>query len=242
MILTLGSSRRAASQSVVTSGSSAADVMTIQPFFFGSYFSTGPPASRQAAKPPAMWATGWRPMSCAVLAATREPASHVGDRLEAHVLRSLGGQRRTHAAGAMEDELLVALKDRLGIGTGRIDPEFQHAAGAGEGAWNPPVTLDLAGVADVDDHDVIALRGLDAVGRAQGFDLGIGLVDQRLDAAVDGLGHRWFLPSFRSDARHLVRNLDRISLHRDSGFALTRARNDEGYYRTSSFIAPSRPS
>src|SRR4051794_40601955 len=44
----------------------------LQPFFFGSHFSTGPPASRQAAKPPAMWATGFRPMSLAVLAASAE--------------------------------------------------------------------------------------------------------------------------------------------------------------------------
>src|SRR5215212_11989748 len=42
------------------------------PFFFGSHFSTGPPASRQAAKPPAMWATGCKPMSFAVFAASAE--------------------------------------------------------------------------------------------------------------------------------------------------------------------------
>src|SRR6202008_543466 len=41
-------------------------------FFFGSHFSVGPPASRQAAKPPAIWATGFSPMSCAVLAASAE--------------------------------------------------------------------------------------------------------------------------------------------------------------------------
>ena len=36
--------------------------------FFGSTFSTGPPASRQAAKPPPICATGFNPISCAVLA------------------------------------------------------------------------------------------------------------------------------------------------------------------------------
>ena len=109
MILTLGSSICAASQSVETSGSSVENVMVrisgvsqsslpdlirldpaihlletmdtrvkpacdeVYPFgFFGSYFSTGPPASRQAAKPPPIWATGFSPMSCAVLAASAE--------------------------------------------------------------------------------------------------------------------------------------------------------------------------
>src|SRR5215475_10502375 len=43
-----------------------------QPFIFGSHFSTGPPASRQAAKPPPIWATSLIPMSCAVLAASAE--------------------------------------------------------------------------------------------------------------------------------------------------------------------------
>src|SRR5712672_2354333 len=89
----------------------------------------------------------------------------------------------------MEDELLVALKNRLRIGTRRIDPELQHAAGAGERAGNPALALDLAGIADIDDHDVAALRSLDGVGGTQRFDLGIRLVDQRLDAAMDGLGH-----------------------------------------------------
>src|SRR5437868_15170335 len=42
------------------------------PFFFGSHFSTGPPASRHAAKPPPRCATGFSPMSCAVLAASAE--------------------------------------------------------------------------------------------------------------------------------------------------------------------------
>src|SRR5580700_11064845 len=87
--------------------------------------------------------------------------AHMRDRLQAHVLRGLGCQRRAHATGAMKDELLVALKDRLRVGAGRIDPEFQHAAGAGERAGNAALTLDLAGIADIDDHHIVALRGLD---------------------------------------------------------------------------------
>src|SRR5262249_31046244 len=88
-------------------------------------------------------------------------AAHVSDRLQAHVLCGLGRERRTHAAGAVEDELLVLLEHRLGIGALRIDPELQHAAGAGEGAGNPAVALDLAGIADVDDDDVIVRGELD---------------------------------------------------------------------------------
>ncbi|MEH2548845.1 hypothetical protein V1283_005490 [Bradyrhizobium sp. AZCC 2262] len=135
-------------------------------FFFGSHFSTGPPASRQAAKPPPMWATGFRPMSCAVLAACR-----------------------TKAAGAVEDELLVFLEDRLGVGALRIDPEFQHAAGAGECAGDLAIALDLAGVSDIDDYDARVLRGLDGISRADSLDRSVGFVDQGFDAAVDGLGH-----------------------------------------------------
>src|SRR5690349_826977 len=41
-------------------------------YFFGSTFSTGAPASRHAVKPPPRCATGLRPISCAVLAASAE--------------------------------------------------------------------------------------------------------------------------------------------------------------------------
>src|SRR5881392_2648894 len=97
MILTLGSSIWAASQSVETSGSSVGGVMyeypqdededagkkahnaghdglglTIYAFFLGSTFSTGPPASRHAAKPPPICGTGFSPMSWAVFAASAD--------------------------------------------------------------------------------------------------------------------------------------------------------------------------
>src|SRR6185369_8346393 len=118
-----------------------------------------------------------------------ETAAHVGDRFQAHVLRGLGRECRTKAAGAVEDELLVFLEDRLGIGALRIDPEFQHAAGAGECAGDLAVAFDLAGVSDIDDYDARVLRGLDGISRADGLDRSIGFVDQGFDAAVDGLGH-----------------------------------------------------
>src|SRR5260370_6881116 len=40
------------------------------------------------------------------------------------------------------------------------------------------------------------MRDPDGVGGADGLDLGIGLVDQRLDTAVNGLGHFVILPFF----------------------------------------------
>src|ERR1700676_275503 len=113
-----------------------------------------------------------------------EAAAHMRDRLQPHVLRGLGRQRRAHSTGAMKDELLVALKDRLRVGAGRIDPELQHAAGAGERAGDTPLTLDLAGIADIDDHNVVALRGLDGIDGTDRLDLRVGLVDQGFDAAV----------------------------------------------------------
>src|SRR5947208_6223509 len=75
-----------------------------------------------------------------------ETAAHMRDRLQAHVLRGLGRECRAKAAGAVEDELLVFLEDRLGVGALRIDPEFQHAAGARECAGDLALAFDLARV------------------------------------------------------------------------------------------------
>src|ERR1700749_1203331 len=97
-----------------------------------------------------------------------EAAAHMRDRLQAHVLRGLGRKGRAHATGAMKDEFLVALKDRLGIGAGRGDPEFQHASGAGKRAGNFALALDLAGIPDIDDPDVFTLRGLDRIRSTNG--------------------------------------------------------------------------
>src|SRR3954449_12190404 len=92
-----------------------------------------------------------------------EAAAEMRDRFQPHILGGLGGERRAEAAGAMEHEFLVLLEDRLGIGALRIDPEFEHATGAGERAGNAAVALDLAGVADVDDDNVAVLGDLDGV-------------------------------------------------------------------------------
>src|SRR5215208_2686029 len=128
----------------------------------------------------------YRPAS---VAPRGEAAPHMRDRLQPHVLCGFRRQHRTHAAGAMEDEFLFLLEYRLGVRARRIDPEFQHAARARERAGNSAVALDLAGIADVDDDDVIVVGDIDRVCGAYCFDFGIGLVDQRLDATMNGLGH-----------------------------------------------------
>src|SRR5262249_29860985 len=80
----------------------------------------------------------------------------------------------------------------------RIDPELQHAARARKRAGNPTFALDLAGIADIDDHHVIAMRRRDRLLRAESFDLGIGFIEQGFDPAVNGLGHWSSLFSRRS--------------------------------------------
>src|ERR1700704_5602596 len=160
----------------------------------------------------------------------------------------------------MKDELLVALENRLRIGARRIDPEFQHATGTGERAGNPSLALDLSGIPDIDDHDVVALRSLDGVRGTYGFDLRIGLVEQRLDAAVDGLGHFVFPRLCKSPLLTCPgRGAAFFTMHRGAGTQqkqglywpplcsapLTRCAASGARtlsYRTSSFIAPSRPS
>src|SRR6266481_1524661 len=206
MILTFGSSRRAVSQSVEASGSSVAGMVRKSSVVIpGRANGANPESRRRVNRSRFRIRAGARPGMtketstlllrldfldrAAGIAPGREPAAHMRDRLQSHVLCGFCRQRRAHAARTMKDEFLVALKNRLGIGTRRIDPEFQHAAGAGERAGNPSVALDLAGIADIDDHDVVALRSLDGVGSTYRFDLRIGLVDQGLDPAVNGLGH-----------------------------------------------------
>ena len=52
-----------------------------------------------------------------------------------------------------------------------------------------PLALELARIAQVDEHDVVAAVQLQRVGGRNGLDLGVRLVDQSLVAAGDRLGH-----------------------------------------------------
>ena len=124
----------------------------------------------------------------------REAATDMRHRPQAHLLRNLGGKRRTPAAGTVKHEFLVFLKDRLGIGARRIDPELEHAAWAMECAGDPSFTLDLARIAQVDDDGIgqigaAARKHSCRFGGGDRLDRGIGLVEHRLVTANDGLGH-----------------------------------------------------
>src|SRR5204863_4749762 len=119
-----------------------------------------------------------------------EATQHMGDRLEPHVLRRLGGERRAQTAGAEEHELLVLAEDRLEVGALRVDPELQHAARHAEGAGHFAVALQLARIAQVDQHHVRASRQLDRVGSLDLLDLPLGGLYHRLHALGDLLWHR----------------------------------------------------
>src|SRR6185437_16390043 len=117
MILILGSSICAASQSVETSGSSVEDVMVR---ISGVSQSSLPDLIRQSVGLEAM-DTRVKPACDEVLplrllrlvlldrsagiAPGGETAAHMSDRLQPHVLRGFGRQHRTQSASAMKDEL-----------------------------------------------------------------------------------------------------------------------------------------
>ena len=132
--------------------------------------STGPPAAFQAPK----------------------PAGDVGDRFQAHALRGLRRQRRALPGRAEEYEALVCGEDRLVIFALRIDPEFEHAARTVEGAGHAAFAIELANVAQVDEHDVVATVQRERVLRGQGLDLPFGGFDQRADVRGDVLRHGLF--------------------------------------------------
>src|SRR5260370_945476 len=104
MILTFGSSRRAASQSVETSGSSVADVMDANLPAFPLFVIAGlDPAIHlffekmdTRVKPACDSLSALRLLRLDLLDRTagiapgREPAAHMRDRLQPHVLRGLG--------------------------------------------------------------------------------------------------------------------------------------------------------
>src|ERR1051326_658956 len=58
-----------------------------------------------------------------------------------------------------------------------------------ERARHLAVALQLADVADIDQHGVGAAVELQRFFNRQRFDLALGLLDQRLDTGGDGLGH-----------------------------------------------------
>src|SRR5579871_833423 len=114
------------------------------------------------------------------------------DRRKPHLLRDLGGERRTLGASAEENELLLVREYRLVIGRLRIDPEFQHAARTVKRAGNSAVALKLADVADVDENHVVAAVHGDCLGGRNCFNLAIGVLDQRFHTERNFLSHKGF--------------------------------------------------
>src|SRR5581483_3834765 len=86
-----------------------------------------------------------------------EPAVHLDDRTQTHLLGDVGGQRGAPGAVAVEDELLAGGEDVLVVGAVGIDPELQHAARTVKGAGDHAFALELPHVTQVDEHRV-ALR------------------------------------------------------------------------------------
>ena len=147
-----------------------------------------PPAAPQTQRPPP--SLGWQGLDRAArFPPGPEAAAHMGDRLEPHALRRLGGERRTQPARAEEDEALVLREDRLVIVAARVDPEFQHAARTVEGPGNAALALQLADVAQVDEHDVVAAVQLQRLLDRQRLDLALRRRHERVDSGGDGLRH-----------------------------------------------------
>src|SRR5262245_41630075 len=124
--------------------------------------STGPPAAFQAPKPPAMWATGRRPIRC-----------------------RLRRQRRALARRAEEHEALVGREDPLVIFALRIDPELEHPARAMEGAGHTALAVELANVAQVDEHDIVAAMQCERRLDRERLDCTLGRFDQPGDMRGD---------------------------------------------------------
>src|SRR5690606_30029898 len=87
----------------------------------------------------------------------------MGYGFQAHVLRRLCSEGRSHSACAEKDERLILTENRLVVRAFRIDPEFEHAARAMECAGNSAIPSQLTWIADVDQLYVRPLSQLDGL-------------------------------------------------------------------------------
>jgi hypothetical protein len=111
-----------------------------------------------------------------------EAAFNMCDILQSHILGGLRGQRGAPAAGAKKHEALRFGEDRLGVGALRVDPELQHAAGAGERARHLAFALHFPRVAQIDEDDIgLADEGDRGLNR-QSLDFGVCLGEELLVA------------------------------------------------------------
>src|SRR5437762_3355582 len=114
-----------------------------------------------------------------------EPAVHLVDGLESHLLRDVGGQRRPPGAVAVEDEALARREDVLVIRALRIDPELEHAARAVERAGNHALPLQLANVPHVHEDGVALVVPRASFVEAERGDPGLRLVDHPPEALLE---------------------------------------------------------
>src|SRR5215475_13632296 len=91
-------------------------------------------------------------------------------RLKAHTLRCLRGKRGAQAASAEKYELLVLGKYGFVIRALRVDPELQHPSRTVEGAWHASIALQLADIANIDQHGVVTARELNGLFDRQSLD------------------------------------------------------------------------
>src|SRR5262249_60056851 len=100
---------------------------------------------------------------------------------------------------AEEHEVFVGGKDGLVILALRIDPEFEHPARAMEGAGHATLAVELANIAQVDEHDVVAAMQCERLLDRESLDCALGRRDQRVDMGGDVLRHR-LLASYQRPA------------------------------------------
>src|SRR6266446_3032524 len=114
-----------------------------------------------------------------------EPAVHLVDGLESHLLRDVGGQRRSPGAVAVEDKGLAGREDVLVIGALRIDPELEHAAGAVKRTGDHALPLQLADVSQIHEHGVALVVPRASFVEAERGDPGLRLVDHLSEALFE---------------------------------------------------------
>src|SRR6267378_2186044 len=114
-----------------------------------------------------------------------EPAVHLVDGLESHLLRDVGRKRRSPGAVAVEDKGLFGREDVLVIGALRIDPELEHAAGAVKRAGDHALPLQLADVSQIHEHCVTLTVSRVRFFEAERSDPGLRLLNHLPEALLE---------------------------------------------------------
>ena len=100
------------------------------------------------------------------------------DRGETHAPGDLRCEGGALPRSTEKDKSLVLRKDALVIRAFRIDPELQHAARAMEGARYSPFALELANVAQIDQHHVVPAMQCNGLAGGYAFNFALRRFDQ----------------------------------------------------------------